>query len=66
MLERELRRFKMFAQLGGVGIEPGSTGSIKRLVRFLRDVRTGEAGTCVSFFPQGRIGSAAQRPLGFQ
>lgn len=66
MLERELRRFRVFAQIGGIGIEPGSTGSMRRLLRSLRHIGAESRSACVSFFPQGRIGSVTQRPLGFR
>jgi 1-acyl-sn-glycerol-3-phosphate acyltransferase len=66
MLERELGRRPFLRLLGGVGLTPGSPGSLKGLLRELTEARERAPGLTVLFFPQGRIWPSHRRPLGFQ
>lgn len=63
--EGQLRRNPILRAAGGVGLDPGSLGSLKRLLRGLAAVRD-EPGLGVSLFPQGKIHSSRRRPLGFR
>ena len=64
MLESQLRRYPVFRGVGAVGIEPGSFGSGRTLLRRLRqDVRPGD---CVAIYPQGRIETVDADPRQIQ
>jgi 1-acyl-sn-glycerol-3-phosphate acyltransferase len=64
MLETELRKNPWFWPLGALGIQPGSTASLRALYRRLDRLRGTDA--VVAFFPQGRILPFARRPLDFR
>lgn len=66
MLERELGRRPFLRLLGGVGLSPGSTTSLRGLLRDLAQARSARPDRVVLFFPQGRIWPSHRRPLGFQ
>lgn len=66
MLEDQLRRYPFLRRLGGVGLVPGSTASLRRLLDRLGRVREETPGTMVLLFPQGRLWPSHRRPLGFQ
>lgn len=64
MLERQLRRYPVFRSVGAVGIEPGSFGSGRTLLRRLRQhLRPGD---CVAVYPQGRIETVDADPRHIQ
>ena len=66
MLEDELVRRPLFRSLGGIGIRPGSAGSVAGAFRTVRGLRAAGTGFFLSYFPQGRIWPSFRRPLGFQ
>lgn len=66
MLEEELRSHPFLRRLGGIGLIPGSTGSLRQLLRSMDRVRREAPGAVVLFFPQGRLWPSHRRPLGFQ
>lgn len=66
MLEEELRRRPFLRHLGGIGLTPGSSASLRTLLRDLEAERNRAPGMSVLFFPQGRIWPSHRRPLGFQ
>ena len=63
MLDRELQSRGILKALGGLGIEPGSLASGRRLLRTVKALPR-DAG--VAFFPQGRLRPQDPRPLGFR
>lgn len=65
MLEEQLERHPFLRRLGGIGVVPGSTASLRRLLRTLALVREESPGALVLFFPQGRLWPGHRRPLGF-
>lgn len=66
MSRTELDRFPFFRRLGVIGVDPSSSASITRALRFL-EARVAERPDAVAaFFPQGRIWPSHRRPLGFQ
>lgn len=65
MLETELQRHPFLRRLGGLGLVPGSTASLRGLLRTLAALRHEAPGTLVLFFPQGRLWPGHRRPLGF-
>lgn len=66
MLERELVARPLFRHLGCLGLEPGSPASLRSLLVRLRARRGRDGNFSLAFFPQGRIGPASLRPLGFR
>lgn len=66
MLEREIRPRPWLRKLGTIGLEPGSTASLKSVLRQLADVGKRHDDAIVSFFPQGKIWPSTRRPLGFE
>lgn len=66
MTEAELRRHAYLRLIGGVPLQPGSAGSLRRLLRQLRARVADRADSSILFFPQGRIWPAWKRPLGFR
>jgi 1-acyl-sn-glycerol-3-phosphate acyltransferase len=66
MLEKELRRWPHFRYLGGVGLEPNSAASIRRMIRALAAAAARDPDCVVLYFPQGRIWPSHRRPLGFR
>jgi 1-acyl-sn-glycerol-3-phosphate acyltransferase len=66
MTAQELRRNPFLRRIGAVPIEQGSAGSMLGLLRTLQRAAHEQPGMTVSFFPQGRILPAWQRPLGFR
>jgi 1-acyl-sn-glycerol-3-phosphate acyltransferase len=66
MTEAELRKHPFLRLLGAVPLQPGSPGSLLRLLRSLGDAVQQRPATTIVFFPQGRIWPSARRPLGFQ
>lgn len=65
MLERELARRPFLRWMGCLGIEPGSPGSVRRVLREVRRLRR-RGPLFLSFFPQGVIRPAFTRPLEFR
>jgi 1-acyl-sn-glycerol-3-phosphate acyltransferase len=65
MLEEQLRRYPFLRRLGGVGLVPGSTASLRGLLERLGRVREESPGAMVLLFPQGRLWPSHRRPLGF-
>jgi len=63
MLARELRRRPFLRLLGGIGVEPGSVSSIKRLLRSLTLLRHHDPAAVLAYFPQGAIHPGTQGPL---
>lgn len=66
MLEEQLRRHPFLRLLGGIGLVPGSTASIRRVMRLLGQARDRDPGLLVLLFPQGRLWPAHRRPLDFR
>lgn len=66
VLERELDAHPVLRALGGVGIRPGSVGSVRRAVRRVEALVRSDRRTVFTLFPQGRIWPADRRPLGFR
>jgi 1-acyl-sn-glycerol-3-phosphate acyltransferase len=66
MTARELRRNPFLRRIGAVPLEQGSAGSMLALLRSLQLEAHRDPSLAVSFFPQGRITPAWQRPLGFE
>ena len=65
-LERELRARPFLRLLGAVGLEPGSTGSLRALLRRVEALGEGDRRSVLTVFPQGRIWPAFRRPLDFR
>lgn len=65
MLEEELRRHPVLRLTGGIGMRPGSPGSVARAVRTVRALREKGGEFMLAYFPQGRIWPSFRRPLGF-
>ncbi len=63
--EDQLRRHPTLRAAGGVGLDPASVASAKRLFRRL-SARLEVPGIGVALFPQGKIHSSRRRPLGFR
>ncbi|HSH45487.1 MAG TPA: lysophospholipid acyltransferase family protein [Longimicrobiales bacterium] len=66
MLRRELDRQPVLRGLGVVGLEPGSTGSLRHALRELDRRLAAEPDSVILLFPQGRIWPSHRRPLGFR
>lgn len=66
MTAEELRRNPFLRRIGAVPLDPQSTSSTLALLRALQDVTRAERGACITWFPQGRIAPAWQRPLDFR
>jgi 1-acyl-sn-glycerol-3-phosphate acyltransferase len=66
MLEEELRRRPFLRWIGGLGLTPGSLGSVRALIDRLERIAGQAPPPTVVLFPQGRIGPTHLRPLGFQ
>ena len=66
MLASELRRRPWLALLGAVGLEPGSTASIRAALRRMEGARGERPDVVAAVFPQGRIRPPHARPLGFR
>lgn len=64
MLERQLRRFPIFHHIGAIGVEPGSLGSGRTLLRRLRQELV--PGDCLAIYPQGRIEAVDADPRRIQ
>lgn len=64
MTERELRPRPWLRGLGAIGLQPGSTRSVRAAFRYLAEQR--RRAPFVLFFPQGRIWPSTRRPLGFE
>lgn len=65
MLESELARVPFLRRIGALGIVPGSTASVRSLLRWLGLRRRRDAAFALALFPQGRIWPTRRRPLGF-
>lgn len=65
MTAHELRRNPFLRRIGAVPLEQRSAGSVLRMLRSLRHLARGAENVTISYFPQGRITPAWQRPLGF-
>jgi len=66
MSRAELARFPFFRQLGVVGVEGSSPGSVSGALRFLRARLEERPDAVVVYFPQGQIWPSHRRPLGFR
>lgn len=66
MLEEQLRRHPFLRLLGGIGLVPGSTASLRGVMRTLEGLRQRDPGLLVLLFPQGRLWPAHRRPLDFR
>ena len=66
MTARELDRNPFLRRIGAVPLEPSSSASVLALLRILRDIARTQRAVSISYFPQGRIAPAWQRPLGFR
>jgi 1-acyl-sn-glycerol-3-phosphate acyltransferase len=55
MLESELQQRPVFRRIGGLGLIPGNTGSVLKLLRDLKSLRGKSPDMAVSLFPQGKI-----------
>lgn len=66
MLEEQLRRYPFLRLLGGIGFVPGSTASLRGLLRTLEQEGRRSPAPLVLFFPQGRLWPSHRRPLGFK
>lgn len=65
MSEAELRRIRVFQWMGAVPLSTGPLGA-RSLLRDMADHLARRPDAVLGFFPQGRIGSAHRRPLGFR
>ena len=65
MTAHELERNPFLRRIGAVPLEQTSSGSVLTMLRALRGVARDRRGVTISYFPQGRIAPAWQRPLGF-
>lgn len=66
MTAHELRRNPFLRRIGAVPLEQESTASMLSLLRSLQEVTRAQPGACITWFPQGRIAPAWQRPLRFR
>lgn len=66
MLASELARQPVLRLLGGVGLTPGSSASLRALLRRLSAARSERPDLVTVLFPQGRLRPATVRPLDFQ
>jgi hypothetical protein len=66
MLAGELSRRPLLRALGAEPVQPGSTASLRALMRRLDELRSGDPEFVLVYFPQGRIWPADRRPLGFR
>lgn len=66
MLEEQLRRHPFLRRLGGVGLVPGSTASLRGLLDRLGRLGSEAQGAMVLLFPQGRLWPSHRRPLDFR
>jgi len=65
MLERELNGRPFLRWLGGLGLTPGSVGSLRGLLRTVKGLSREHPNALFVLFPQGRIYPSHRRPLGF-
>lgn len=65
MLSSQLARFPALRLLGGLGVEPGSTASLRNVLRLARAVGAERPAGVLAYFPQGRIQPGSLEPLGF-
>jgi len=65
MLEHELKGRPFLRWLGGLGITPGSVGSLRDLLRTVKRLSANRPDAVFVLFPQGRIYPSHRRPLGF-
>ena len=65
MLESELKSRPLLRWLGGLGVTPGSVGSLRALLRTVKRLSIERPDAVFVLFPQGRIYPSHRRPLGF-
>lgn len=65
MLERELSSRPWLRRLGAIGLTPGSTASVRHLLREVEALSAQHPSMGLAFFPQGEIWPSGRRPLGF-